>query len=137
VNQAEVQKMSESKQDERRPPATSVPQGLESYSRTPTFTEETVPAALCRDHSTKEGSWGLIHVESGALRYRVTDPGRIPTSRDLAPETEPGVVEPTILHQVEPLGPVRFHVEFLRHRPIPLCEHEELAEQENRIRSKS
>ena len=27
---------------------------------------------------------------------------------------EPGVVEPTILHHVAPVGPVRFHVEFLR-----------------------
>jgi tellurite resistance-related uncharacterized protein len=95
-------------------PAHELPEGLESYSRTGTFTGATLPEALRRDHSTKEGSWGLIRVEEGVLRYRVTDPRRIHTELELTPETGPGVVEPTILHHVEPLGPVRFHVEFLR-----------------------
>lgn len=114
------------------------PEGLEPYSRTATFTEETVPAALRNDHSTKAGSWGRICVEQGALRYRVTDPRRAPAERVLTPETEPGVVEPTILHHVEPVGSVRFHVEFLREPPgtVPLCRQEELAEQENRARSR-
>ena len=31
----------------------------------------------------------------------------------LTPE-RPGVVEPEVAHEVEPLGPVRFLVEFLR-----------------------
>ncbi|WP_126172279.1 DUF1971 domain-containing protein [Altericroceibacterium xinjiangense] len=121
--------MSEPNQTDRVPPADCVPHGLESYSRTPTFTEETVPAALRRDHSTKAGSWGLIRVEEGALRYRVTDPRRVAAERELNPDSAPGVVEPTILHHVEPLGVVRFHVEFLR-------QPEELAEQEKRSRAK-
>ncbi len=119
-------------------PAERLPQGLEAYSRTATFTEATVPAGLRKDHTTKTGSWGLIRVEEGVLRYRVTDPRRLPTERDLTPSSEPGVVEPTILHHVEPIGQVRFHVEFLREAAasIPLCENEELAEQENRERSR-
>ena len=118
--------------------ATRLPEGLEVYSRTGTFTEETVPAGLRKDHTTRAGTWGLIRVEEGVLRYRVTDPRRVPSERELTPETEPGVVEPTILHQVEPIGPVRFQVEFLRERThsIPLCRHETLAEQENRARSR-
>lgn len=90
-----------------------VPPGLAPYKRTSAFTETTVPGALLKDHSTKEGVWGLIHVEHGQLRYCVTDPRRPASERVLTPG-EPGVVEPTILHRVEPLGPVRFHVEFLR-----------------------
>ena len=90
-----------------------VPVGFAPYKRTGTFTEATVPAALLKDHSTKDGAWGLIHVEEGRLRYVVTDPRRPASERVLTPG-EPGVVEPTILHRVEPLGPVRFHVEFLR-----------------------
>jgi tellurite resistance-related uncharacterized protein len=119
-------------------PAERLPDGLEPYSRTATFTQETVPAGLLKDHSTKVGSWGLIHVEEGVLRYPVTDPGRVPVARELTQESGPGVVEPTILHHVEPVGPVRFHVEFLRTpaRPVPLCQHEELAEQENRDRAR-
>lgn len=93
-----------------------LPEGLEPYKRTATFTDTTVPAALLGDHSTKSGVWGLIHVEAGALRYLVTDPRRTPTERILAPESEPGIVEPTILHRVEPVGAVRFHVEFLHAR---------------------
>ncbi|EMD81618.1 DUF1971 domain-containing protein [Pacificimonas flava] len=95
-------------------PASELAEGLEPYSRTATFTEDTIPAGLRKDHTTKTGSWGLIHVEQGVLRYRVTDPRRLAAERDLTPETAPGVVEPTILHHVEPIGPVRFHVEFLR-----------------------
>ena len=90
-----------------------LPEGLVPYHRTGTFTEATVPAALLNDHSTKDGTWGLIHVEEGRLRYCVTDPRRTASERVLTPG-EPGVVEPTILHRVEPIGPVRFHVEFLR-----------------------
>lgn len=87
---------------------------LEFYKRTPTFTEATVPAGLLNDHSTKAGVWGLIRVEEGKLRYAVTDPRCAPSTRTLGPADEPAVIEPTILHRVEPLGPVRFHVEFLR-----------------------
>ena len=87
---------------------------LESYKTTPTFTQESVPAGLLADHSTKDGVWGLIHVSRGKLRYCVTDPRRELEERILEPGCEAGVVEPTILHRVEPLGPVEFHVEFLR-----------------------
>lgn len=90
-------------------PLTVVP-----YKRTATFSEASVPAGLLHDHSTKAGTWGLIRVEEGQLRYEVTDPRREPTSRVLTPDSEPGVVEPTILHRVQPIGAVRFHVEFLR-----------------------
>lgn len=93
---------------------TDLPSGLQSYKRTPTFTEATTPVALVNDHSTKQGVWGLIHVEEGRLRYLVTD-GRRPFSEQiLSPETGAGIIEPTIAHRVEPSGPVRFHVEFLR-----------------------
>lgn len=89
-----------------------LPGGLRSYKRTATFTEASVPAGLLKDHSTKDGTWALIQVEQGALRYLVTDDRRPPSERILTPEAEPGVVEPTILHRVEPMGAVRFYVEF-------------------------
>lgn len=91
-----------------------LPDGLHSYKRTPSFTEATVPAGLLGEHSTKEGVWGLIRVEEGQLRYHVTDSRREPSQRILTPLTEPGLVEPTIIHCVEPVGPVRFYVEFHR-----------------------
>jgi tellurite resistance-related uncharacterized protein len=92
----------------------SLPEGLESYKRTPTFTEASVPAGLLNEHATKEGTWGVIHIEEGSLRYVVTDPRRSATERIVTPDSAPGIIEPTVLHHVETLGSVRFHVEFLR-----------------------
>ena len=94
--------------------STELPGGLSAYKRTPTFTEISVPRGLLNDHSTKEGVWGLIHVEEGRLLYIVTDPRRSFADRILVPGGKPGVAEPTITHRVEPLGPVQFCVEFLR-----------------------
>jgi len=96
------------------PPAAELPPGLTSYRRTDLFTEVTVPAGLLKAHSTKPGTWGRIHVLEGRLRYRVTDERREPRERILAPEEPAGIVEPQILHEVAPLGSVRFYVEFFR-----------------------
>lgn len=94
---------------------TTFPDGLAPYRRTGDFTEASVPPALLSDHATKAGVWGLIHVEAGRLRYRITDSRRPASEIVLTVDGPPGVVEPTILHHVEPLGAVRFHVAF--HRP--------------------
>lgn len=91
-----------------------LPSGLHPYKRTPTFTEASIPPGLLADHSTKDGVWGLIHIEEGQLRYLITDPRREAEERILTNGGAPGIVEPTIVHHVAPLGPVRFHVEFLK-----------------------
>ena len=87
-----------------------LPEAARHVRRTPTFTEESVPAGLLRDHRTKRGTWGLIHVEQGELEYRIDEPAsevlRLVPGR-------PGVVVPEMAHRVRPLGEVRFHVEFL------------------------
>ncbi len=88
----------------------TLPEGVASYSRTPEFTEKTVPSKLLRDHSTKSGVWGVIRVLSGTLRYT------IPSRQEevvLSPD-QCGIVEPDVLHHVTPLGSVVFYVEFYR-----------------------
>jgi tellurite resistance-related uncharacterized protein len=95
-------------------PADRLPAGLEAYRRTPEFSEASVPNGLLQAHSTKAGVWGLIRVLEGQLLYQVTDHGRVPTQRLLAAGDTPGLVEPEILHHVEPKGRVRFFVEFYR-----------------------
>jgi len=95
----------------------TLPPDVRPYRRTPDFTEATVPAGLLRAHTTKEGVWGLIHVLEGRLAYRIRDPRRPASETVLAPGAPPGVVEPTILHEVEPLAGVRFYVEFHRAEP--------------------
>ncbi len=92
----------------------ALPPDVRPYKRTGEFTEATVPAGLLRAHDTKPGVWGLIQVLEGRLAYRVTDPRRPASETVLTPDGEPGVVEPTILHEVEPQGAVRFYVEFHR-----------------------
>lgn len=90
-----------------------LPVGVTHYKRTASFTERSVPAALLNNHSTKQGTWGLIRVEEGKLRYFVTDPRRPPSETIVTPAT-PAVIEPTVVHRVEPLGAVLFHIEFYR-----------------------
>ena len=86
----------------------SLPDGLKPYRRTPAFTRDTVPSALLRDHSTKSGVWGLIHVLRGTLVYRTSEP----KTEQLVIPGHLGVVEPEVLHSVELIGDTEFFVEF-------------------------
>ena len=95
----------------------ALPPGCEAYRSTPVFTEATVPPALLRSHRTAPGAWALIRVLEGRLLYRVLDP---PSERVLDPAGAPGLVEPGVPHEVAPLGPVRFQVEFHRMTAIAL-----------------
>ncbi|MGI9476264.1 MAG: DUF1971 domain-containing protein [Hyphomicrobiaceae bacterium] len=89
----------------------ALPEDVAPYKRTPLFTEVTVPDGLRREHATKAGVWGLIHVESGRLRYEIAGAG---SAVELGPDDAPGVIEPEVLHSVTPIGAVRFFVEFHR-----------------------
>lgn len=98
----------------REPNPLALPDSVVFQRRTMEFTDETLPAPLLKDHRTKAGTWALIHVLEGALQYDVTDDRRLSASVVLTAGGPPGIVEPTILHHIAPIGPVRFHVEFLR-----------------------
>jgi tellurite resistance-related uncharacterized protein len=88
-----------------------IPVNAKAYKRTPTFTQESVPSGLRKNHSTIDGAWAKIVVERGRLRYVIqSDPAE---ELELSPE-QFGVVEPKVLHHVEPLGEVQFYVEFYR-----------------------
>lgn len=91
-----------------------LPKNLSSYSRTPVFTRATIPKGLLRRHRTKENTWGKIVVLEGQLLYRILEPQleEIELSSD-----KYGVVEPAVAHEVEPIGHVRFYVEFLSEDP--------------------
>jgi tellurite resistance-related uncharacterized protein len=91
-----------------------IPAAAAPYKRTPEFTESSVPGGLLKAHCTKGGVWATIHVIEGELLYRVTDPRHPLQETVLTPDGPPGLVEPTILHEVEPRGTVRFYVEFHR-----------------------
>ncbi|MCY3795032.1 MAG: DUF1971 domain-containing protein [Gammaproteobacteria bacterium] len=89
----------------------SLPPGVEFYRRTPEFTEATIPAGLRRSHRTNAGVWGRITVLEGRLLYRVLES---PEGEATLSAGNPGIVEPEVRHEVEPLGSVRFFIEFYR-----------------------
>jgi tellurite resistance-related uncharacterized protein len=53
--------------------------------------------------------WGKIVVVEGLLTYRINEPAV--EIHELSP-AHPGIVEPEVLHEVEPRGAVRFYVDF-------------------------
>ena len=75
------------------------------------FDEATIPQGLMRSHRTAPGIWALIRVIEGRLLYRVLEPV---SERILDNSGEPGLVEPGVPHEIAPLGPVQFQVEFHR-----------------------
>jgi tellurite methyltransferase len=87
-----------------------LPASFVAYQRTAEFNEATIPPALRRDHSTKVGVWAKIVVLDGRLRYVV---GALHGDFELS-QSRHGVVVPEVAHHVEPIGPVRFYVEFYR-----------------------
>jgi len=89
----------------------TLPDHVTAYKKTPEFTELTVPKGLLKEHQTKDGVWGRINILEGTLEYTIIEPETeiIELGVDMY-----GVVEPTILHRIKPLGKVRFYVEFYR-----------------------
>ncbi len=88
-----------------------LPEDVTAYNKTPEFTELTVPDRLLNHHQTKAGVWGKIVVLAGELQYTIVEPTQEVV---LLSPSQYGVVEPAMLHQVKPLGAVRFYVEFYR-----------------------
>ena len=85
-----------------------LPPGLVAYRRTPVFTEATLPAGLRRRHRTKAGVWGAITVIEGRLRLRRLDP----PAETILDAGATGIVAPQEPHEVDPLGVVRFFIQF-------------------------
>jgi tellurite resistance-related uncharacterized protein len=86
-----------------------IPNGYAPYRRTPLFTNESIPKGLRSRHTTKKGVWGIIHVRSGSLRYRIHDPYNTETILGFDRQ---GVVLPEVEHEIEPIDNVEFFVEF-------------------------
>lgn len=90
-----------------------LPDGAAPYRTTDEYDEATLPAGLRRDHTTRMGVWGRAEVLAGRLRFvmpvlavdQVIDAGGH------------AIIPPELPHHVEPLGPVRMRVVFLRVPP--------------------
>lgn len=88
-----------------------LPAGHSPYKRTPDFDQSSIPDGLRKDHATKPGVWGVLHVVSGRLRY-IVEP---PLAGEHQLDTErPGIIVPEVLHRVQADEDVVFFVEFHR-----------------------
>ncbi len=86
-----------------------LPEHLAPYKKTPEFTEETIPKGLLSQHATKKGVWGRISVTAGKLNYCVEIPERRTIEIDKGQHSN---IVPEMIHFVEPVGKVRFSIEF-------------------------
>lgn len=88
-----------------------LPPGFKAYGRSPDFTSDNLPAKLQSAHSTKAGTWGLLHVLEGVVHYRLESPHqgeRVVSAGDTV------VIEAEVPHRVEFIEPGRMFVEFYR-----------------------
>ena len=87
-----------------------LPEDLQPTRTTATWDATTVPAALRRAHRVAAGTWGLLEVEAGQVRFEAdTDP-------PLDVVVTPGCAQPIppeLDHHIEPSEDARFHVTFL------------------------
>jgi tellurite resistance-related uncharacterized protein len=96
---------------------TEIPDGLRLVRSSPEWDERTVPAGLLRSHRLAEGTWGRIRLADGRLRFSARTQPRY--ERVLGRGDDQGV-PPGLDHWVEPLGSVRFAIDFLAvDREIP------------------
>jgi tellurite resistance-related uncharacterized protein len=90
---------------------TALPAEFEAYGRSPEFTPGTLPTKLQAAHSTKAGTWGLLHVLEGKIRYQLEAPYE---GEQVAAAGETVVIESQVPHRVAFVEPGRFFVEFYR-----------------------
>jgi tellurite methyltransferase len=87
-----------------------LPNCLRLVRTTKVWDERTIPNGLRRGHRVATGNWGRIMVHAGGLRFRAA------TTPVMDVELEAGskqAIPPGVDHEVEPIGPVQFSIEFL------------------------
>ncbi|MGH3733736.1 MAG: DUF3565 domain-containing protein [Acidimicrobiales bacterium] len=88
---------------------TEAPPTLRRVRATPIWDEQTIPKALRRDHRIAAGTWGLLIVHRGRLRFIAS------TTPEIDVEVDAGSTQgipPEISHRIEPSDDVRFSIEF-------------------------
>lgn len=84
------------------------------YRSTPVFTNDTLPDALRRAHSTKAGVWGLLKVLKGAILYVIEETGQ----RQVVHAPHSVVILPRQRHYVDPRGDMEVQVDFYLESPL-------------------
>ncbi len=87
-----------------------LPSGLEPKGSTPTFTEDTLPAALLAEHALAPGRWGVLHLVEGRTWFVDLTTGK--EHHIKAPGTV--TIEPEAPHKLRLDGPIRCRIDFYR-----------------------
>ena len=87
-----------------------LPDGLRVVRTAGPFDRDTLPAGLRRSHRVADGTWGVLRVLEGSVRFTMaTVP---PVERELmAGDTQP--IPPLVPHTVGVADPVRLAVDFM------------------------
>lgn len=91
--------------------ARMLPAHVAPYAETPVFTSDTVPSKLLSHHDLKPGTWGLMHVKRGAVRFFVED-GDEPVA--VLNKDDTFVILPEERHYIKVSNDVKFYIEFLK-----------------------
>ncbi len=86
-------------------------EGLVRYSTSPTFTQDSVPVALRKNHKTKAGVWAKAVVTQGSIDYILEE---TPEDYLTVKAGNFALIEPEVPHHVRVTGKVTFHLEFYR-----------------------
>lgn len=86
-----------------------IPEGVQAYNKKE-YTDKTTPGMMKNEHSTRLGVWGKIVVKTGAVRFELPSEGE---EHLLTPENY-GVIEPLIVHKIDPQPGTKFYLEFYR-----------------------
>ena len=92
----------------------SLPPGLELVRTTREFSAEDTPAGLRSAHRVATGVWGLLRVREGTVTFVLEHPGGGDGERREVAAGHRQVIEPDVVHHVEPGAGARFVVEFHR-----------------------
>ncbi|MEH6663129.1 MAG: DUF1971 domain-containing protein [Parasphingorhabdus sp.] len=84
------------------------------YGASPIFDENSLPDKLRNEHSTKDGTWGLLRVLEGEVELVFIDP----PSQLLVTVDNPAPIPPQAPHYVKLTGPMKMQVEFYREHPL-------------------
>jgi tellurite resistance-related uncharacterized protein len=87
-----------------------LPEAIRRVRTSPEWDENTLPPGLRRPHQLATGTWGKLVVHDGALLFSMT--GEPPLSVELTPGSAAQPIPPGVCHEVKPVGPVRFSIEF-------------------------
>ena len=88
----------------------TLPSNLVPSGATPVFNEDTIPEALQQEHKLAEGTWGVLEVIGGRIRF--VDLESLQEKIISAPDRV--TIHPVAPHRVVIEGPVEFRIDFFR-----------------------